>query len=546
MTHRSVALLTALLFSTFTTVADEPHHHDHGPLDLGSVGSVTFRTSCRAAVQKDFNRAVALMHSFWYAEAEREFGRVAQADPKCAMAHWGVAMSNYHPLWAPPTPDELRRGGEAAAKAREIGGKTPRERALIDAVNVFYADAERVDHATRAAAFEKAMANAEAGSPNDDETAVFHALALLGTASPADKTYAVQKRAAETLNRILAKQPEHPGIAHYIIHSYDYPALATLALPAARAYAKLAPGSPHALHMPSHIFTRLGLWDESIASNTASADKARAYVQQLKPGAVSFDELHAIDYLVYANLQEGNDEPAKALRERLVALDGDTVYLGNFAAAYAMGAVPARYALERRQWAEAATLPMPHGGSLFKSTAYAEGNVHFARAIGAARSGDLNAAKAAVDRLAEIRQQLVDQKNSYWAGQLEIQRLAGQAWLAYAAGLKDEGLRLMRSAAELEDQTEKHPVTPGPVVPARELYADMLLEHGQGADALAEAEKVLAVAPNRYNAILLAARSADSAGDAQKAQSHYRALLQLAGKSSRRDLEQARTYIAAK
>ena len=548
MAHRSLAPLTILLFVTLTAVADEGHHHDHGPLDLGSVGSVSFRTSCSGAVQKDFNRAVALMHSFWYAEAEKAFGSVAAADPKCGMAQWGVAMSNYHPLWAPPTPDELRRGREAAVKAKAIGAKTPRERALIDAVNAFYADSDKVDHATRAAAFEKAMASAEAGSPDDDETAIFHALSLLGTASASDKTYAVQKRAAETLNRILAKAPEHPGIAHYIIHSYDYPALATLALPAARAYAKLAPGSPHALHMPSHIFTRLGLWDESIASNTASAGKAHAYVEQLKPGAASFDELHAIDYLVYANLQQGNDERAKELRDRVAELDGDTgVYLANFAAAYALGAVPARYALERRQWAEAAHLTMPRAESLFKSNAYAEANLHFARAIGAARSADLNTAKAAVDRLGEIRQQLLDQKNAYWAGQVEIQRTAGLAWLAYAAGLKDEGLRLMLSTAELEDQTEKHPVTPGAVVPARELYADMLLESGQPAAALAAAEKVLTVAPNRYNAILLAARSAESAGDSQKAQAHYRELLQLAkGASARPELEKARTYMAAR
>jgi tetratricopeptide (TPR) repeat protein len=337
-----------------------------------------------------------------------------------------------------------------------------------------------------------------AKNPRDDEAAIFHALAILGTASPNDKTYAQQKRAAQILNRVLAKHPEHPGVAHYIIHSYDYPELAPLALDAARAYAKIAPGSPHALHMPSHIFTRLGLWEESIASNMASADKAKAYVRQIKPGVKSFDELHAIDYLVYAYLQQGDLDKAHALVDELKEVTASAIDNPNFAAAYALGAVPARWTLERRAWSEAARLTLPEFD--WNKVPYAEANIHFARAVGAARSGDLNTAKSAVDRLAAIRKTLLDRKDMYWADQVEIQRLSGAAWLAHAAGFDDEGLRLMRSAADLEDRTEKHPVTPGAVIPARELLAEMLLEEGKKAEAVAEVERALKVAPKRRNA----------------------------------------------
>jgi hypothetical protein len=498
-------------------LAGEGHDHDHGPVDLGKLGNVTFATSCKASVQQDFSRAVALMHSFWYAEAEKAFARVAADDPRCAMAHWGVAMANYHPIWAPPMPDELRRGREAAEKARALGAPTERERAYIEAIHAFYADSDQRDHGTRAKAYAQAMSQVAAANPNDDEAAIFHALSILGIASPNDKTYAEQKRAAEILPRILPPQPGHPGIAHYLSHSYDYPALAELALPAARAYAKIAPGSPHALHMPSHIFTRLGLWNESIASNLASAEKARRYVQQMKPDFIDRDELHAIDYLVYAYIQQGDDAKAKALLDRVAAVDGARVDASNFAAAYALGAAPARWALERRQWKEAAQLKLHPANFPWKTYPYAEANLHFARAIGAARSGDLNTAKEAIDRLAVLRQELLDQKSAFWADQVEIQRVSGLAWLANAAGLKEEAVRLMTSAAELEERTEKHPVTPGAVLPARELLADMLLEHGKASEALAEVERALTVAPKRYHGTWLAARAAEAAKDAQKA-----------------------------
>lgn len=537
---------TLFLFAASVLMADQtPHDHSHGPVDLGKLGRVKFDVSCKLAVRAEFSRGVAMMHSFWYSEAESAFQRVAAADPQCAMAHWGVAMSNYHPVWAPPNGEELKRGKEAAAKALAMTGGNERERDYITAINIFYADSDKLDHRTRAVAYEKAMEKLAAKYPKDDEATIFYGLSLLGTASPNDKTYANQKRAAEVLNPILPRQPEHPGAAHYVIHSNDYPALAALALPAARAYAKIAPGSPHALHMPSHIFVRLGLWEESIASNLASADKARRYIQQINPRLSAFDELHAIDYLIYAYMQQGKDDKARALFDKVASTDGAAIDNPNFAAAYALAAVPARFALERRQWTDAAQLEPRPANFPWKKFSYAEANVHFARAIGAARTGDLNTAKTAIDRLAAIRQELVEQKNTYWAEQVEIQRLGAQAWLARGAGLEDEGFRLMRAAADLEDTTEKHPVTPGSVLPARELLADMYLEAGKPAEAWTEVERSLKVSPNRYNGLVLAARAAELSNDRVQMAARYRELIDLASASSRAEVVKAKANLSA-
>ena len=492
---RSGAVLTALLL--VHPLYAQHEHHDHSA-DLGNLGTVHFVTSCNAAAQTDITRGVALIHSFWYGEAEKSFRKAAADDPTCGIAWWGVAMANYHPVWAAPTPDELKTGTEAATKAKEAGAKTDRERDYIDAINAFYSGTG--DHASRAAAYESAMGKVATAYPKDDEASIFYALSLLGTASPNDKTYTKQKKAAEILNRVLPNEPEHPGVVHYIIHSFDYPELASLALPAARAYAKVAPASPHALHMPSHIFTRLGLWDESIASNIASRDKAHAYITAHDPAMSSFDELHAIDYLVYAYLQEGRNDEAKKLVDRAAAvtkLDNP-----NFAAAYAISVVPARYAVERRKWDEAAALTVPKNIS-FEKFLYSEANIHFARALGGARSGDLATARDALARLDAIHQSLT----GYWAGQVEIQRLGAAAWLAHAEKKDDEALRLAQQAADLESRTEKHPVTPGAIVPARELLAEMLLEIGRPADALAEIDRDLASVPNRKNALWLKSRA---------------------------------------
>jgi tetratricopeptide (TPR) repeat protein len=499
-------LLAILLATPLTLFAQHSHDdHDHAAHALGKIGKAQINASCSEAARQEIDRGVTLIHSFWYAEAEKSFRKAAAADPACGMAWWGVAMSNLHPLWAPPLPDELKTGSEAAEKAKQLGAKTDREKAFIDAIAIYYADSDKLDHKTRMAAYEKAMAAVESNYPKDREAAIFHALALIGIAPPTDKTYVHQKQAAAILNRVLPEEPEHPGVAHYLIHSFDYPELAELALPAARVYAKLAPGSPHALHMPSHIFTRLGLWDESITSNLASAKKAQDYVATVMPGTTAFDELHAVDYLVYAYLQQGNIDEAQKLVAKTAAIK-KIDKPAQFAAAYAVGAVPARYTLERRQWKEAAALTVP-AVVMWDKVPYAEANIHFARGIGAARSDQPAIARDAINRLAAIRQVLIDQKNTYWADQVEIQRLAVAAWLARAENKNDDALRHIKAAADLEASTDKHPVTPGAIIPAREQLAEMLLETGQRDQARTELQLVLRDAPNRRNALQLAKRA---------------------------------------
>jgi hypothetical protein len=441
--------------------ADEGHSHDHGE----QLGTVDFPVTCNAPAQAAFQRGAALLHSFQYEDAEKAFSDAAAADPSCAMAHWGIAMSLYHPVWAAanpvaaPTPADLKKGAAAVETARSLAAKTEREKDYIAAIAAFYANADTLDHRARAIAFEKAMGELAAKYPKDQEAATFHAVALLGTAFPGDKTYATEKKAAAILNAILPQAPKHPGVAHYLIHSFDYPPLADLALPAARSYAKIAPSSPHALHMPSHIFTRLALWDESIASNQASRDAARARMARLNPGATSFEDLHAQDYLAYAYLQGGRDAKAKAVLDEVKA--AKKFDQEQFAAAYALAAVPARYALERRQWKEAAALAVEPAAFPWAKFPYAEAITWFARAVGSARSGDAAAARTDLEKVAAIQKTLADAKNGYWAGQVEIQRLAAAAWLARAEKKDEEALALARQAADLEEKTEKHPVTPG-------------------------------------------------------------------------------------
>ncbi|HEY2943524.1 MAG TPA: hypothetical protein VGN09_13910 [Vicinamibacteria bacterium] len=511
------ALGPALLAGTLVAAgaADEQDHQAHHHGQPEKLGTVRFPTSCAPAVQAPFARAVALLHSFWYDEAEKAFGEVSAADPSCAMAQWGVAMSLYHPIWAPPSPAELKRGQEAVAKARAAGAPTERERDYVAAIEAYFRDADTADHRTRALAYEKAMERVSARYPDDREAAIFYSLALLGTAPPSDKTYANQKKAGAILNRVLPAQPDHPGVAHYLIHSFDYPELAELALPAARSYSRIAESSPHAQHMPSHIFVRLGLWDDSIRANEGSAAAARAHVKKTQPGAASFDELHAVDYLAYSFLQQGRDGEARRMLDRVRSvkrLDNP-----NFAAAYALAAVPARYALERGRWAEAAVLEVAPAWFPWAQFPYAEAITHFARAVGAARSGDAAGARQSVARLDALHQAAVDAKIGYWPAQIEIQRRAAAGWLAHAEGRNEDALRLLKEAVDLEAATDKHPVTPGPVVPARELHADLLMELGRPAEALAEYEASLKIAPNRRYALAGATRAADAAGQTEKA-----------------------------
>jgi tetratricopeptide (TPR) repeat protein len=519
--------------------AQEPHHHEGEE----KLGNVRFAVSCNPAATANFLRGVAMLHSFEYDRAEKTFASAAEADPACAMAHWGIAMSLYHPVWAAGNPSaapsaaDLRRGAAELAKAKSLAATSPREREFIDALDAFYRDAEAVDHKTRARAFAEAMAGVDRRHPDDDEAAVFHAVALLGTADPRDKTYAVQKDAAEVLNRVLARTPEHPGVAHYLIHSFDYPPLASLALPAARAYAKIAPSSPHALHMPSHIFTRLGLWPESIDSNLASAAAARRNAQAGSTFANS-EALHAFDYLVYAYLQRGQDESAKEILDQTLAVSEKS----QFSSGYAYAAVPARYALERRSWADAAAL-QPSPTFDWSRFPYAEAITYFARAVGGARSGQLDTARAGIDRLAAINALLIERKDSFWADHVEVQRLAASGWLAHAEGKDDEAERLLRSAADLEDRSEKHPVTPGPVLPAREQLADLLMELKRPAEALTEYKAALVSSPGRLQALYGSARAAQLAGNREQARGLYAKLVAGTDPASRRpELVSARAY----
>ncbi len=424
-------------------------------------------------------------------------------------------------------------------KAKAVGAKTPRERDYIAALETVYKDVDKLDHRTRALAYEKAMEQLSARYPDDTEATIFYALAIRGNAPPSDNTYSNQTRAGAILEKIFAEQPEHPGVAHYIIHCYDYPRLAGRALDAARRYAKIAPDSPHALHMPSHIFTRLGLCQESISSNLASAAAAQ------KQGATG-DELHAMDYLVYAYLQGGQVRVAKKVFDTLPSVrQDDPAY---FAGLYAIAAMPARYAVERHRWAEAASLTVPPNTFPGARYAWTEANIHFARALGAARSGDAGVARKEWQQLGSLRDTLIQVNEKYWADQVEIQREIAAAWLALAEGNNDEALRAMRSAADHEDATDKHPVTPGVILPARELLGEMLLELKRPAEALPEFEATLRAAPNRFNALYGAAKAAELSRDGEKARSFYAKLLAICDHADggRPELQEAGTFLAKK
>ena len=537
-----LAALTALL--TVSVVwPQEMHRHDAAE----KLGHVNFPVSCTDAAQQQFNHALALLHSFQYREAEKAFSAINATDRNCAMSYWGIAMSNYHPLWVPPNAAELKKGFEAVEQAKSLNARTQRERDYIAALAMFYKDANILDHRTRARAYERAMKQLYLRYPHDDEAAIFYALSLNERALVTDERDYLEnkKKAGEILNKILPREPAHPGIIHYLIHSYDVPTLAYLALPAARRYAKIAPSSSHALHMPSHIFTRLGLWPESIQSNLASAAIAKEKVAKTNPGAASQDQLHALDYLIYAYLQRAQDQKAKGVLDEVSGLS--QVDQEVFQAAYAWSAIPARYALERHRWDEAAALTLHPVAFPWNSFRFAEANLYFARAVGAARSGNTGAARQEIEKLALIQQTLSTIKVGYdWAMQVDIQRRAAAAWLAHAEGKNDEALQLMRAAADLEDTTEKHPVTPGAILPAREMLGDLLLEVSQPAPAMKEYQAVLRGSPNRFNSLYGAARAAELSGDPKQAKSHYQKLAALCYQSdgSRPELQRARTYLA--
>ena len=503
------------------------------------LGKVHFAVSCSAVAQEQFDRAIALLHSFWLDEAGKAFAAIAQADPGCAMAYWGTAMTLFgNPFTWPLSGKALPDGWAAVEKAKAAQAKTQRERDYIGAVEAFYKDGDKVDHRTRALAYVKAMEELAQRYPEDTEASVFYALALDVTALPTDKTYANQLKAAGILEKVFAEQPDHPGVAHYLIHSYDFPPIAARGLTAARRYASIAPSAPHALHMPSHIFTRSGLWEESIEMNRRSAATSKSH----------FDSLHAMDYLEYAYLQGARDRDAKRVLDETAAIK--KVDREHLITAYALAAIPARYALERGHWADAARLlPYPNEKD-FPWGNFPQGMaiLVYARALGAARSGNAPAVRKEIERLETLREAMMKAKIAYWAQQADIQIKVASAWAAFAAGNKQEALKLMREGADMEDASEKHPVTPGHVLPARELLGEMLLELKQPALALKEFEASHKVEPNRFRGLYGAARAAAQSGDMAKAKTYYEKLVVLSQKADteRPEIKEAKAFLSKK
>ena len=508
--------------------------HDHGAMGAETgkppeqLGKVHFQTSCAPAVSAKFDRAVALLHSFWFPVAIDAFNDVLKADPKCAMSYWGIALSQWgNPFGANNrSPQTLQDGLATIQKGVDLGAKTPREREYIGAVGELYKNGAATDQRTRVLNYAKAMDDLAGKYGSDTEAQIFYALALDGTILPTDKTYAVQFKAAAILEKQYKLQPDHPGVAHYIIHTYDVPALAPRALTAARRYAVIAPSAPHALHMPSHTFTRVGDWEASIATNIRSRDVSVA--------TKTFGEaLHASDYMTYAYLQTAQDKAAKAVWDRAQEIMG----MQSGANAWAVAAIPARFAIERNDWAAAEALEVHPEAKL----PYVEAITHFVRALGFARSGDSASAGKEIAELEKLRDREKQLNDAYWEGQVEIQRLGASAWAARAEGKKEEALSLMRSASQKEDATEKAAVTPGPLKPAREQLGEMLLLDDQPAQALKEFEETLTREPRRFRAVYGAAHSAKLSGDQVKMRTYYKSLVEIckSSDSARPELQEA-------
>jgi tetratricopeptide (TPR) repeat protein len=496
------------------------------------LGTVHFETSCNETAQRRFDRGIRYQHSFWYRQAKEIFEEVAKADPECGMAYWGIALTLLNNPHSPTPASNLPLGLAAIQKAKAIGAKTQRERDYIDALAVMYVDYDKIDQRTRVQAYLKAMEALAGRYPEDDEAQIAYAITLNVAASPADKSYANQLKGAAILEPIFKRQPQHPGVAHYLIHLYDYPPIADKGLDAASRYSKIAPAAPHAQHMPSHIFTRVGYWKESIAANQASVRAAKAD----KAGT---DQLHGQDYMVYAYLQLAQDKNAHAVIDEMAQS-------ANFSpdvqgGPYALAASPARYMVERGDWQGAAELEVKPS-----KFAHVVAITHFARALGAARVGKPDAAKAEIGKLAELREKLRQAKDAYWAEQVDVQWQVASAWLLYAQGKYDEALKAMSAAADAEDKTEKAPVTPGPLAPARELYGAMLLERGMPKEALAAFDATLKKEPHRLGATIGAAKAAEKAGDLAKARQHYAAAVALAENADpvRPEIAAARAFVA--
>ena len=502
--------------------------HQHGNSE--KLGTVHFATSCNEVAQKEFNRAVALLHSFQFSRAIEGFNAVLGEDATCGIAYWGTALSDWSNPFATGMKDtsQLQTGRESAERGKTVGAKTERERAYLGAVGKLYSDYEGTPQRARLIAYRDAMGEVVAKYPEDHEAQIFYALAIAASEDPADKTYAGRLKAGAILEKLFEQEPAHPGLAHYIIHTYDVPALAGRALVAARRYSKIAPDAPHALHMPSHTFTRTGYWQDSIDSNITAAAAARREGQ-------TAEELHASDYEIYAYLQTGQDEAARRIVDSLPEIasrfDPKAVISGAGSPStgyFALAAIPARYALERREWKQAAQLtqletPFPH----------TEAMTWFARGLGAGQLGQAQAARESVAALKQIRERLLKAGENYWAQQVEIEELEVGAWAALAEGKKEEALRQMKSAAGLEDGTEKSAVTPGPLAPARELLGEMLLEMKEPAQALEQFEATLTKEPERLRALYGAGRAAQLSGRREASQKYFGELLKVCGRADK-------------
>ena len=524
-----------LLTATFAAIATFGAGSPAAAQDTADqkLGKVHFATTCNEVAQRRFDRAMRYQHSFWYAESREIYQEAIKADSTCAIAYWGIALSLLNnPHSAIPAPN-LPLGLAAIEKAKETGAKSERERDYIDALSVMYVDYDKTPQQARVQSYLKKMEALAAKYPDDDEAQIFYAITLNVAASPADKTYANQLKGAAILEPIWQRQPQHPGIAHYLIHLYDYPAIAAKGLPAALRYAKIAPNAPHAQHMPSHIFTRVGYWKESIAANLASVEAAKGHESERG------EQLHGEDYMVYAYLQLAQDDNARKVIDTVEAMTPDA---DSFGGAFSRAAAPARYVIERGDWKGAAALDVKQ--NKFPQVMAIS---HFARALGAARSGDMAAAKADAAKLVELRDRLREAKIDYWATQVDVEQQIANAWILYADGKYDDALKAMAAAADAEDKTEKAPVTPGPLAPARELYGVMLLDRGMAKEALAAFEATKAKEPNRFNGYAGAAQAAQALGDAAAAKANYEKLLTLAADShsDRPVLAIARAFVAS-
>lgn len=523
--HTQTLFRPALLASVLMLASSQASlaQHDAHAGDSPVHGEVDFATSCNSDAQAHFDTGLALLHHMMYDQAETAFMAASEADPACAMADWGVAMSVIHPLWGErPSDSALRKGETALERARAANPPTERERAYLGATEPFFRDWEETSYPNQLAAFDTGYRALHEAYPDDVDAAAFFALGHIATAPKADRTLAHQRAAGALLEDLHARAPQHPGLFHYTIHAYDNPALADRAVAVARAYDAVAPDVPHALHMPSHIFVRQGLWPDAIAWNERSAEAA---LRQPVGDATSTHYAHALDYLAYGHLQRGEDEAAREATELILAVDD---FQPTFITAYALAATPARYPLERERWTEAAALPTRRGTLAWDRYPAAETITHFARGLGAARTGDGDAARASIRALDSLHARMTDAGEAYWTVLADAQRKAVAAWLAYGEGNREQALTLMREAADAEDSMDKHPVTPGAVLPARELLADMLLLMDRPEEALAAYRASLEISPNRSRSLVGAARAAERAGDARTARSYYEQVVAVA------------------